>query len=85
MERRAVPLDEAAGFEAALDILDQLIGYASDRLDESDAGDVNQWRQRRDVWMSRRRGLNPGDTSAVREVLEADGAFLRTLAESQAE
>jgi hypothetical protein len=76
---------EAAGFEAAVDILDQLIGYASRKIDEERAKPaanpdrVHRWTSQRDAWAATRRDLDPRDTDAVRAVLEHDGATLQSV------
>jgi hypothetical protein len=79
------PQGEAAGFEAAVDILDQLIGYASKKIDEErakhapDSDRVHHWTSQRDAWAATRRELDPRDSDAVRAVLDRDGATLQAL------
>ena len=83
MERDTISQGQAAGFEAALDVLAQLIGYASTKADEAEsqqnAAAAGQWTSRRDEWAARRRTLRPRDTDRVQDVLDRDGAMLREL------
>ena len=88
MERHILPAGEAAAYEAALDILAQLIGLAANRISEEEAKgspdtvEIERWRLRRDAWAARRRGLDPRASPAIHEVLEQDAAFLRSLIEA---
>lgn len=83
----ALPHDEAVAFEAALDILGRLIGYAANKarseraLPKPDEAAIADWIQRRDRWALKRRDLRPRDAATVRYVLETDGPFLRACLE----
>jgi len=83
MENDTIALGQAAGFEAALDILAQLIGIAGTKADEAEsqqnAAAARQWTSRRDEWAARRRTLRPRDTEQVQDILDRDGATLREL------
>lgn len=87
MDRQVLPLAETAGYEVALEVLADLIGHASGRIDEENAKpvpdwpEIARWRVRRDTWASRHRGLNPRDAASIRQVLEQDAAVLRSLVE----
>ncbi len=88
VERHVLPHGEAAAYEAALDVLAQLVGLAANRISEEeakpspDAVEIERWRRRRDAWAARRRGLDPRASPAVHEVLDQDAAFLRSLIEA---
>jgi len=77
--------DNATGFEAAIDILIQLVGHATTKIDHERAreapepGLIAQWTHRRDTWAARRRDLDPHDVDATREVLARNGDELRRI------
>ncbi|MGA3539013.1 hypothetical protein ACK8GE_06915 [Micromonosporaceae bacterium DT194] len=83
MERDTISQGQAVGFEAAIDVLAQLIGIASTKADEAEsqqnAAAARQWTSRRDEWATRRRTLRPRDTEQVQDILDRDGATLREL------
>jgi len=76
--------EEGIAFEVARDILGQLIGYASTRIDAEQTqpgasdGQGPTWRERQQEWASRRLALAPGDPD-VERVLAQEGALLRRL------
>jgi hypothetical protein len=78
-------VDAETGFEVAVGILDDLVGYAARRIRSErssanpNADTIAEWERRQDDWISRRRGLHPRDGLRVRTILEEDGAFLRSL------
>jgi len=83
VERDTISQVQAVGFEAAIDVLAQLIGIAGTKADEAEsqqnAAVARQWTSRRDEWAERRRILRPRDTEQVQEILDRDGATLREL------
>lgn len=75
-----VPIEDAAAFEVARQVLAELVGYASHQVDAAESADeAKQWRERRDGWAKRQRELRVSDTLAVRCVLDEDAPFLRSL------
>lgn len=84
-DARPVSLQDAAAYEAARDILSDLLGYAARRIDAgrndpaADRDELATWQRRRDDWTARFRDLRPHDALAVRRVLDEDAAFLRDL------
>ncbi len=80
-----VSLQESASYEAAVDILRELIGYAADEIHQekerptASQANITSWQRRQTEWTSRLRDLDPNDAAAVRNVLNHDGRALRSL------
>lgn len=80
-----VSLQDAAAFEAARDILNDLIGiataeiHAAREVDPPDAERVAGWQRRSAGWAGRLQGLRAGDAPAIRAVLDEAGPELRAL------
>jgi hypothetical protein len=84
-EIRVPDMQSATNCEVAIEILNDLIGYAADQIDQEqqkahpDQDIIDLWRGRRDEWVQRRRCLVVTDTASIRSILDKDGAILRSL------